>query len=142
VLDPESLRRADAATAPLSLRVGSAALLILMDFTLTFVPPALAYTARSARRALVIGIAMIRQTWPRSAWYVLFPPLALSLLNYIFPVSDLRLELLLTSVLVLVTLLAKGAIAGFYLRERGSYSDDGAAYIPPQVPEPPTAGAP
>ncbi len=32
-------------------------------------------------------------------------------------------------VLALVALLAKGAIAAFYLRERGSYSDDGAAYI-------------
>src|SRR5437016_1138452 len=36
---------------------------------------------------------------------------------------------LLTAVVVVVGLLAKGAIAGFYLRERGSYSEDGAAYL-------------
>src|SRR5437773_2026602 len=57
------------------------------DFALTFVTPALAYTTRSAVRAVRIGFAMIRQTWPRSALYVLCPPLALSLLNYIFPVG-------------------------------------------------------
>ena len=49
-------------------------------------------------------------------------------------------EQLFNRFLVLVGLVAKGAIAAFYLRERGSYSDDGAAYItsegepPPSVP--------
>jgi len=95
----------------------------------TFVTPALAYTTRSAWRALGIGFAMIGQTWPRSALYVLCPPLALSLLSYIFPVGGAVPHFILTSVLVLISLLAKGAIAAFYLRERGSYSEDGAAYI-------------
>ena len=124
------------APMPLSLQVGMAAVVVAMDFALTFVTPALAYTTRSAWRASGIGFAMIRQTWPRSALYVLCPPLALNLLNYIFPVGGVVLRFVLTSVCVLVGLLAKGAIAAFYLRERGSYSDDGAAYIAAQD-EPP-----
>jgi hypothetical protein len=100
-----------------------------MDFALTFVTPALAYTTHSAVRALGIGFGMIRQTWPRCALYVLCPPLALSIMSWVFPVSILVAQLALTAVLVVVSLLAKGAIAAFYLRERGSYSDNGAAYI-------------
>ena len=123
---------------PLSFQVSFAALAIVMDLALTFVTPALAYTTRSVVRAWDIALAMIRQTWPRSALYVLCPPLALSLLNYIFPVGGRALQLMLTSVVTLVGLLAKGAIATFYLRERGSYSDDGAAYrLPPDRRRPP-----
>ena len=51
---------------PLSFQVSFAALAIVMDFALTFVTPALAYTTRSVVRAWDIGLAMIRQTWPRS----------------------------------------------------------------------------
>jgi hypothetical protein len=117
------------APMPLSLQVGMAAIAVANDFALTFVPPALAYTTRSAWRAVGIGVAMIRQTWPRSALYVLCPPLALNFLHYIFPVGGLVLQSAITFVVTLVGLLAKGAIAAFYLRERGSYSQDGAAYI-------------
>jgi hypothetical protein len=105
-------------------------LIVAMDFALTFVTPALAYTTRSARRALGIGFAMIRQTWPRCAFYVLCPPLALNIMHVVYPADTLGVQFALSAVLVLVGLLAKGAIAAFYLRERGSYSDDGAAYIP------------
>src|SRR3989449_4531152 len=112
--------------------VGAGLWLLGMDFALTFVTPALAYTTRSALRAMGIGFAMIRQTWPRSALYVLCPPLALNLLQVIHPVSGHTVGLAISSVLVLISLLAKGAIAAFYLRERGSYSDDGAAYITAQ----------
>ena len=55
--------------------------------------------------------------------------LALTLLNYVFPVGGLVVQLTTTTVVTLVGLLAKGAIAAFYLRERGSHSEDGAAYI-------------
>jgi len=72
------------APMPLSLQVGMAAIAVANDFALTFVPPALAYTPRSAWRAVGIGFGMIRQTWPRSALYVLCPPLALNFLNYTF----------------------------------------------------------
>jgi len=47
----------------------------------------------------------------------------------IHPISGRTVGLAISAVLVLVSLLAKGAIAAFYLRERGSYSEDGAAYI-------------
>src|SRR5438046_1463846 len=53
------------APVPLALGVGMAAVVVAMDFALTFVTPALAYTTRSAWRASGIGFAMIRQTWPR-----------------------------------------------------------------------------
>ncbi len=102
---------------------------VAMDFALTFVTPALAYTTRSALRALGMGLVMIRQAWPRCALYVLCPPLALNLLHLVYPVGSVTVGLAISSVLVVVSLLAKGAIAAFYLRERGSYSDDGAAYI-------------
>ncbi len=117
---------------PLSFQVSFAALAIVMDFALTFVTPALAFTTRSAWRSLGIGFAMIRQTWPRSALYVLCPPLALSVMNLMFPSGGVVFHFILTAVLTLVGLVAKGAIAAFYLRERGSYSDDGAAYITAQ----------
>ena len=117
------------AQCPLSFQVSFAALAIAIDFALTFVTPALAYTTRSVIRAWDTGLSMIGQTWPRSALYVLCPPLALNLLNYVFPFGGLVLQLTTTFVVTLVGLLAKGAIAVFYLRERGSYSEDGAAYI-------------
>src|SRR6266436_2100774 len=56
-------------------------LVVPMDFALTFVTPALAYTTRSAARGRGIGFAMIRQTWPRCAFYVLCPPLAVNILS-------------------------------------------------------------
>ena len=104
----------------------SCVLLVSMDFALTFVTPALAYTTRSAVRALRIGLAMILQTWPRCAFYVLCPPLAVNILSVVYPVSIPGARLVLDVVLALAWLLAKGAIAAFYLRERGSFSDDGA----------------
>src|SRR5205809_1051788 len=48
--------------------VGAGLCLLGMDFALTFVTPALAYTSRSALRAMGIGFVMIRQTC-RSALY-------------------------------------------------------------------------
>lgn len=114
---------------PVWFPLGFCALLVAMDFALTFVTPALAYTTRSAQRALWIGAAMIGQTWPRCALYVLCPPLALNVLNVIYPVSASPVRFALSVALALLGLLAKGAIAAFYLRERGSYSVDGAAHI-------------
>jgi len=111
-------------------------LLVPMDFALTFVTSALAYTTRSAVRALGIGFGMIRQTWPRCALYVLCPPLALNILHLLHPVTHVGMRLALSAALAFVGLVTKGAIAAFYLRERGSYSDDGAAYITAQD-EPP-----
>ena len=123
-------------TIPLSFMIPLATFFFIMDFLLTFVPPALAYTTRSVTAALKIGVGMIRETWPWSALYLLCPPLALNILHNIFPAGGVLARLTVTCIVVLVGLLAKGAIAAFYLRERGSYSEDGAAYITAQD-EPP-----
>jgi hypothetical protein len=103
---------------------------VAVDFGLTFVTPALAYTTPSAAEAMSIGAAMIRETWPRCMLYVLCPPLALNLGILIAPTENPWVDLAATIVLVTFGLVAKGAIAAFYLRERGSRGEDGAAYVP------------
>jgi len=113
---------------PISFGVAVMLVVLWIDFGLTFVTPALSYTTRSVVRALDIGLGMIGETWPRSVLYVLCPPLALSFLNHVFPVGAPVVQLAITCVVTIVGLLAKGAIAAFYLRERGSYAEDGAAY--------------
>jgi hypothetical protein len=117
---------------PIFLQIEAAALFILMDFLLTFVTPALAFSTKSVALSWHIGFTMILGTWPRSALYVLCHPLALTLLTQAFPVGGRVVQLTLTSVFVLLGLVAKGAIAAFHLRERGAYSDDGAAWRIPQ----------
>jgi hypothetical protein len=94
-----------------------ATLAVPIDIALTFVTSALVFTTRSARQALRIGLGMIRQTWPRSGLYVLCPPLALNMLNVIYPTNILAVSLVTTSGLALLALLAKGSTAAFYLRE-------------------------
>jgi hypothetical protein len=104
--------------------------MLAVDFSFTFVPPALAYTTPSVERALRIGFAMIRETWPESALYVLCPPLALGAVNLVTdPFGSRGLQVVTNGVIVFVGLLAKGSIAAFYLRERGARGDDGAASV-------------
>ena len=57
--------------------VGGLAAGVLLDFALTFVTTALAFSTRRLREALARGLGMIRSEWPRSALYVLVPPLAI-----------------------------------------------------------------
>ena len=109
--------------------IGIAVFSLALDFLLTFVTPALAYTTRSASQALTLGVRMIRATWPAGALYVFFPPLALQLLIY----QPQRAAGLSTAVFVvasavaaLVNLLFKGAVAAFYLRQVPDVGDDGA----------------
>jgi hypothetical protein len=118
---------------PLAFTLPLATFAFIVDFLLTFIPPALAYTTRSVTNAVQIGLGMIRDTWPRSALYLLCPPLALNLLHNVFPAHGVFTRMGITCVTVLVGLVAKGAIAAFYLRERGSYSEHGAAYIEPEA---------
>lgn len=110
-------------------RVGTMSFAVIMDFSLTFVPAALAFTTRSVVRALDIGFAMIRQTWPRSALYALCPPLALCTNNLIYPMNLPALRLIVAAGVAVVALLAKGATVAFYLREQPVTGDDGAAHI-------------
>jgi hypothetical protein len=51
------------------------ALVIIGDVTLTFVTPALTFATPSARRALGIGLGMLRKHWPAAAPYALTPAL-------------------------------------------------------------------
>lgn len=118
--------------------IGMMAFTVATDFALTFVPAALAFTTRSVPRALRIGFAMIRGTWPGCALYVLFPPLALNLNSLVYPVDLPMLRLFGAAALAVVALLAKGATVAFYLRQRPVDADDGAAYIAATVE--PTAG--
>jgi hypothetical protein len=119
--------RFDAAAPAASRAAGrTIALLTIMvpvDLALTFVTSALVYTTDSAREALRIGLAMIRQTWPRSGLYVLCPPLALNFLNTIYPTNIRVVHFVTTAGLALLALLAKGATAAFYLRERAASAE-------------------
>jgi hypothetical protein len=94
------------------------AVLIPVDIALTFVTSALVFSTRSAREALRIGFKMIRRTWPRSGLYVLCPPMALNMLNAIYPTHIAPVRIATTVGLALLALLAKGATAAFYLREQ------------------------
>ncbi|HLK88583.1 MAG TPA: hypothetical protein VKZ18_01740 [Polyangia bacterium] len=104
-------------------RVEALVVFVAVDFLLTFATPALVFSTRSVRQALRIGVSMIRQTWPRSGLYVLCPPLALSMLNVVYPTELPVVRLVSTATFVLLALLAKGATVAFYLRERPATLD-------------------
>lgn len=104
---------------------------LLVDFTLTFVTQALAFSTRRVRTAFRIGLRMLRDQWPRSAWYATVPPLAVIILLRVFQPEALG-EPAQTSLGVAATLLNvwfKGATAAFYLRQI-PVGDDGAAFDP------------
>lgn len=108
---------------------------VVTDVSLTFVTPALAFSTRRVRRALAIGLRMIRSEWPVSAWYVLVPPLAAVLIVQILTrTSDVPvgIQLLTSAFATLLNLWFKGATAAFYLR-RHDVGDDGAAFISKQT---------
>jgi len=111
----------------LALAVTRGTLILVMvagDLAFTFVTPALAFTTPSVREALRIGLRMIRQTWPRSGLYVLCPPLALNMLNVMFPIRLPLVTLVSTAAFAVLALVAKGATAAFYLREHPIVSND------------------
>jgi hypothetical protein len=104
-------------------RIMLIATMVPIDLLLTFVPSALVFTTRSTREALRIGWTMIRETWPRSGLYVLCPPLALNVLTTIYPTHSPTLQIAKMLGLSLLALVAKGATAAFYLRERSASLD-------------------
>lgn len=107
-----------AAFAKATIHIAVITIMVAVDFALTFVTPALVFTTQSAREALRLGIRMIRQTWPRSGLYVLCPPLALNMLNAMYPTHLPVVIMVRTAGLAVLALVAKGATAAFYLRER------------------------
>jgi hypothetical protein len=144
--------------------VGAFGVSILLDFALTFVTPALAFTTGSASQALSLGLRMIRTEWPKAALYVLVPPLAILIVANLVPgIASIRrlgdtFDALkagrrppsvpqsvrfvsggLSTLAVLVGLLFKGATVAFYTRRIevppfGASSGPGDA--PPVPPRP------
>ncbi|MFN2543530.1 MAG: hypothetical protein ABR600_03015, partial [Actinomycetota bacterium] len=98
-----------------------------VDFLLTFVTPALAFSTYKVTEALRIGIGMIRSKWPRSGWYVVAPPLALFGLARGLRSFDFNLLVSITATIVvgLVASAARGATVAFYSRVH-DVDDDGA----------------
>ncbi|MEA2647072.1 MAG: hypothetical protein QOE92_2155 [Chloroflexota bacterium] len=120
--------RADNGLGATSILVIGVAWALVVDFLLTFVAPALAYTTRTPERAMRIGWRMIKSTWPRSALYVFLPPLAFQLACQLPRETGSPTQLILlgaTLATAMINLVAKGAIAAFYLR-RAQVADDGA----------------
>ena len=105
-------------------------LAIVVDFILTFVTPALAYSTARAGNALSIGVRTLRETWPQCAWYALVPPLAIASAGRLLPQSVLSTDarVVYLGVSALVALLFKGAAAAFYVRKY-EVGDDGSAFM-------------
>jgi hypothetical protein len=130
--DPQTLGRPEA----LATRVGAPFLLaslltVVLDFVLTFVTPALAFTTAKVSQALGVGLRTIVAQWSRSLLYVVVPPLAIFMAARLSPAGFvnpwLRAALIpLTSVF---NLWFKGATAAFYLRRHPGVGDDGAVYL-------------
>lgn len=107
----------------------------LVDITLTFVTPALAYTTAKVTIAIKIGLDMVRQLWPDSAPYSIAPAVALLALAAFAPTSA-WLRIVLVVISTLIGLILKGAIAAFYLRanrDRGGDIPTGRGPSPPLV---------
>lgn len=112
------------------LLVAMVILITIVDLALTFVTPALAFSTRRVRGAIGIGLRMIRSEWPRSAWYILVPPLTVVFVGQtISRVTDVGIagQAFAGVLAPLVNLWFKGATAAFYLR-RHEVGDDGAAF--------------
>ena len=116
ILSPPYIALIILITIDRSWEIGLVMVTVLLDFGLTFVTPALAYSTGSALEALGIGLRAVRQTWPAAAPYVLVPPLAFQALARLEPATSFLADIGLQSAWVLTALLLKGAIARFYLR--------------------------
>jgi hypothetical protein len=101
-----------------------------VDIALTFVTPALAYTTNKVFAAVPLGLRMVGTEWPRSAWYVLFPPLVILTLSRLVATTELHgpRGWALGVATSLLYLAFKGATAAFYLR-RHEVDENGAAFV-------------
>jgi hypothetical protein len=123
---------------------------LVFDLALTFVTPALAFTTRRVRTAARIGLRMVHDEWPSCAWYVLAPPLLVTLLSQtvLRAYAGTALGFGAGACGTLFTLACKGATAAFYLRKRPS-GENGAAFeeqaqdgVPPTPARPDAPQAP
>ena len=118
--------------------IATALLTVIFDFTLTFVTPALAFSTKRVRQALRLGLGVLRDNWPQTAWYAIVPPLAVLLMLRIGDPASLGTipSLLIAAGGALLNLWFKGATAAFYLR-RADVGPQGAAFD--TEPEPSTS---
>jgi hypothetical protein len=118
------------AAGPTGFAIASVTWWLIMDFALTFVTPALAYTTHSLRSSFCIGRRMILQTWPTSTWYILTPGLAAAALVWARPRALIGTWLAAGIGIAsgMLALWFKGAIAAYYLRRHPETRYDGAAY--------------
>lgn len=118
-----------------------ALLTLVIDFGLTFVTPALAFSTRKVSEAFGIGFRMLRAHWPRTAWYALVPPLAVVLMFRATAPGSLGTAGMIaaTTASGLLNLCFKGATVAFYLR-RVETGSDGAAFAPKEEVDAPARG--
>ena len=112
---------------------------LVLDVFLTFATPALAFTTHEPISAIKIGWMMLREGWPATAWYAVLPPMAFVAITYSQPpaTSNRWAWVLAACVAALLNLLAKGAVAAFYLREHPEVGDEGAAFADQVAPTDP-----
>ena len=120
--------------------VTAAILTIAVDFSLTFVTPALAYSTNRVGEALTLGFRMLREEWPRPIWYAVVPPLAVVVMLRVTEPAGIGIveQMSLTAASTLLNLWFKGATAAFYLRRVEVGENDGA--VPVGGGEQPAAG--
>ena len=102
---------------------------VIVQGALTFVTPALAFSTRSVREALRIGVGMISSEWPASAPYVLLPAVGVQIAGRVAAelTTGLGGAIAAAVATTLLTSLFRGATARFYLR-RVPAGLDGAAF--------------
>jgi hypothetical protein len=90
----------------------------VLDVALTFVTPALTFTTLSARRALSIGVDMLRAHWPAAAPYALTPALVVifGTQMVVQPLAGPAGAVVASAAAGLFALALKGATVAFYLR--------------------------
>ena len=114
---------------PLWVTLWLIAVLVLLDMVGTFMTPALTYSTWRVSAAVVLGLQMLRRTWPHAALYVVVPPVAVVIVN-LFAQPGLLAATLTVVAAALVNLLVKGAVAAYYLRVVGPVPLEGAQKPP------------
>lgn len=111
--------------------VAMAVAMFVVYFALTFVTPALSFSTRRVRSALRLGFRMLREHWPRTAWYAFVPALVVLVTFRVSGSASFGVpgQIALSAVAALFNVWFKGATVAFYLR-RVEVSSEGAAFVP------------
>lgn len=107
------------ASLPSGVIIYCAGVMLVLDFALTFVTPALVFSTTSAFAALRVGLALLRRSGRHALGYILLPPLAVLVVTQGTTEADHWSAACLLVVGSLLSLLAKGATAAYYLRVMG-----------------------